>query len=156
MKTLIVYYSRTGTTKKVAEALAVKLGADLEALVDKTDRRGAAGYMLAGRDVLFKHPTVIEPVKYDPAQYELLVVLTPVWVGTMAVAVRQYLTEQADKLPAAVAFGATQAGKSRQRVFDDLAKLTCKPAKAELMLTTKEVVQGAFEEKLGEFIKMLG
>jgi flavodoxin len=34
MKSLVVYYTRTGKTKSAAEAIATQLGADIEEIVD--------------------------------------------------------------------------------------------------------------------------
>jgi flavodoxin len=40
MKTLVAYYSRTGNTKRVAEALAENLNADIDAIVSDTKDKG--------------------------------------------------------------------------------------------------------------------
>src|SRR3989339_644824 len=92
MKTLIVYYSRTGTTKRVAEAIAEKLGADLEEIVDKKDRKGAMGYLTAGRDATLRRLTEIEPLKKRAEDYDLVIIGTPIWSWNMSVAVRAYLS----------------------------------------------------------------
>ncbi len=52
MKTLVVYYSRTGNTKLIGDELAAVLGADVEELKDRDDRSGRMGYIRAGRDAL--------------------------------------------------------------------------------------------------------
>ena len=59
MKTLVVYYSRTGFTKLVAEMIADKLGADCKEIIDKTDRKGVLGYLKAARDAMQKKKTKI-------------------------------------------------------------------------------------------------
>ena len=40
MKSLVAFYSRTGNTRIVAEALAGALGADIEAIVSDTQGKG--------------------------------------------------------------------------------------------------------------------
>ena len=54
MKTLIVYYSRTKTSEKLAKSLAGKLDASLEEVIDKRDYSVALGYITGGRDALMK------------------------------------------------------------------------------------------------------
>jgi len=49
MKALVVFYSRTGTTKQVAEALAQSLNCDSEELIDTKKRSGPLGFLSAGR-----------------------------------------------------------------------------------------------------------
>lgn len=61
MKKLIVYYSRTGTTKKVAEILSVKLKADLTELVDMQDRSGLSGYIRSGYEAVIKKERPLNP-----------------------------------------------------------------------------------------------
>lgn len=48
-KIMIVYYSRTGNTHKVAEDMASRLGAGTERLIDRKNRKGLLGYIKSGR-----------------------------------------------------------------------------------------------------------
>src|SRR3989338_8550287 len=91
MKALIVYYSRTGTTKKVAEELADRLKADKEEIIDKKNRKGPIGYMIAGKDAMRKKLTKINELKKNPENYDLLVIGTPIWAFTMVPAIRTFL-----------------------------------------------------------------
>jgi flavodoxin len=154
MKALIVFYSRTGTTKRVAEALQKKLGCDIEEIVDKKKRLGPIGYMLAGRDVIKKSNTKISETKYNPDNYDLVIIGTPVWMGTMAVAIKTYLEMNKDKLKN-VAFFSTQGSDKRQRVFDEITGVIMKEPIAEVYLTTNEVVDNNFEDKLAKFISKI-
>ena len=83
MKALVVYYSRSGVTRKVAQALAAALGAEIEEIVDTKDRSGAGGWLKAGADASLKRLTAIQPMTKDPAGYDLVVIGTPVWGWTM-------------------------------------------------------------------------
>ena len=53
MRSLVVYYSRTGVTKKVAEAISQMLGADIEEIIDRRDRRGPKGFFTGGREEVY-------------------------------------------------------------------------------------------------------
>jgi len=48
MKGLIVYFSRTGRTRKVAEALQEATGFDLEEIKEKAGRVGTLGFLKSG------------------------------------------------------------------------------------------------------------
>ena len=49
-RTLVAYYSRTGNTRHVAEVIAAELGAELEPIVDRAERRGRLGFLRAARE----------------------------------------------------------------------------------------------------------
>jgi flavodoxin len=76
---LVVYYSRSGSTRKIAEALSAALTCDLEEIVENKSRAGFFGYMRSLVEARQKRPSVIEPAKRDPSSYDLVVVGTPVW-----------------------------------------------------------------------------
>ena len=98
MKILIVYYSRTGVTKKVAEILQQKLNCDSEEIISVKDRKGPIGYMISGREAMQGTLAEIKPIISNPADYELVIIGTPVWAFTMSSPTRTFLTEQKDKL----------------------------------------------------------
>ncbi len=47
-KILVAYYSKTGNTKRAAEDIAKSLGADLEEIKDKRNRKGFGRGLRAG------------------------------------------------------------------------------------------------------------
>jgi len=73
---LVVFYSRTGTTKKVAEAIATKLGCDIEEIIDTKSRRGLLGFLRSGLEATLKRLTTIEEIKNDPASYDVVIIGT--------------------------------------------------------------------------------
>jgi flavodoxin len=91
MKSLVVYYSRTGNAKFVAETIATELGADIEEIVDLKSRSGKLGWISAGRDAMGGKETQIAPTKIVPADYDLIVVGTPIWAWSPSSAIRTWL-----------------------------------------------------------------
>lgn len=91
-RTLVVYYSREGHTKLVAEQLARKFNADLERLVDHKKRIGPGAFIAAGKDAAMKKLTVIDSLKHNPADYDIILIGTPAWGGNMTPAVRTFVT----------------------------------------------------------------
>jgi len=116
MKTLIVYYSRTGATKKLAGFLAEKLGAESEEIKDTVKRAGVTGYLLAGRDASLRRLTKLETIKNNPADFDLVIIGTPIWAFNMSAPIRTYLTEQKDKFKR-VAFFCTMGGSGDEKAF---------------------------------------
>jgi flavodoxin len=93
MKSLVVYYTRTGNTKFVAETVAAELGSDIDEVVDLKKREGTLGYMAAGRDATGEKLTEIAPPKRAPKDYDLIVIGTPVWAWRPSAAIRTYLSK---------------------------------------------------------------
>jgi len=92
-KILVVYYSRTGTTKMVAEKLAKKFGADLEELIDLHKRTGLFGFASAGKDALSKKNTAIQRLKHSLADYDFIIIGGPTWASHITPAVRTFIAQ---------------------------------------------------------------
>ncbi len=80
MKSLILYYSRTGNTANVAEVLSKSIKSDVEAIKDRKDRSGILGYLSSGKDVLFGKEADIEGISSNIKEYGTIFLGTPVWV----------------------------------------------------------------------------
>jgi flavodoxin len=156
-KVLVVFYSRTGNTKKVAEDLARQLGADIEQLVDKKDRSGIGGYLKAGRDATKEMLTDIEPLKKNPSSYDLVIIGTPVWGWTMTPAVRTFITGNKDALKE-VAFFTTAGGSKPDRIVAKMEALSGKKAVATAGFFAGEINSkktAKYDEKMAAFIAVL-
>jgi len=153
LKALIVYYTRTGQTKVVAETIRAILQCDVEELADTQKRSGLFGYMRAGRQTMKKELTVLKPLAKDPSQYDVVVVGTPVWVYNLSVPVRTYLEQNKDKIKKLAIF-CTHGGKeSFGAAFQSAEEITGLLAIAKLNLRTKEVKRAEHVEKTTAFVR---
>ena len=91
MKCLVVYYTRTGKTRDVAETIAAELGADLEEIVDLKKREGKLGWLSGGRDAMQKKQTEIAPTAKASCDYDLVLLGTPIWAWAPTPALRTYV-----------------------------------------------------------------
>ena len=153
-KVLVVHYSRSGTTRKLAEAIASVLNCDIEEIRDTTDRSGLFGWLRAGRDAFFKKLTVLEDVRTDPGGYDLVVIGTPVWAGSMSCATRTYISQFKGRLKEVVFFATM--GNSVGSTFRQMEELCGKKPLACLALKTKRVRKGDFQESVEMFIEQMG
>ena len=155
MKTLIVCYTRTGGTRMAAQALAAPLGADMEELKETADRSGPKGYLLAGRDAMQKRPAVLLSTARQPADYDLVIVGTPVWAFTMCPAIRTWLQREAAQIRRA-AFFCTQGGRGAERTMREMELPAGRPPVARLALRDKDVRAQSCAAALATFVAACG
>lgn len=154
MKALVVVYSWTGRTLSLARQIAEELGADLEAIHDRTGRRGLLGFLRSGYEALSgKIPPIAEP-KHDPGEYDLVVIGTPIWAGRMSSPVRAYLHRFRGKLRRA-AFFATSGGGGHKKALAEMARVADVEPISTLELTADQLESGRATEAIGEFIARL-
>ena len=151
MKTLIVYYSRSGVTRRVAQALAERLGADVEELVDTKNRSGAVGFAVACKDAIMKKAVPIKPPAHNPADYDLVVLGSPVWAKTMSSAMRAYLTEQGLGIKLAAVFCTTHTDGIKN-TLDDMEQLLSGEVIARAGFRQKPVKRDEYQADLDAFI----
>jgi len=120
-KTLVVYYSRTGNTRLVAETISATLPCDVEEIEDTRNRSGIFGYFRSGFDAWLKKLTTLKPLRYDPTPYDLVIVGTPIWNTSLSAPVRTYLTLNKGRFKS-VAFFCTCGGVGSRRVFHQMSE----------------------------------
>jgi menaquinone-dependent protoporphyrinogen IX oxidase len=148
--TLVVFYSRSGHTKKVAESIASTLQCDIDELVDQKKRGGVIGYIKSGRDAMRKQETEIREVRKNPGDYDLVIIGTPIWGGRMTPAIRTYLTRYRDSLKG-VAFFCTSGNGKSQKGFPEMEELSGKAPVATFEVSTADVNRDLYEDAVASF-----
>ena len=92
-KVLVLYYSQTGNTKMVAEEIANRLGADIEAIECVNpydgDFQSTIERCMQEREQQLK--PVIQPIQADLSKYDVIFLGYPVWFGTYAPPIATWL-----------------------------------------------------------------
>lgn len=96
-KVLVLYYSQTSNTKKVAQEIANKLGADMEEIVAVNPYDGDFQATIARCNEEREQGITpeIKPIVANLADYETIFIGYPVWYGTYALPMGAFL-KQAD------------------------------------------------------------
>ena len=141
-KILVVYYSKTGNTKKVAEKIFKILKADIDEIVVK------------GKHMLFQKKFEMN-YKKNPSNYDLVIVSTPVWAFNLVPAVKKYLIENKNKIKK-IAFFCTHAGIPG-KTLSKMGKLSKEPiAVLDIKFTRfKQKVDPSYETKIKDFCEKI-
>lgn len=154
MKTLVVYFSRSGHTHQVAEEIAARCGAAMETIREDLDRGGAMGYLVSAWQALVRAAPPIKPGTKNPAHYDLVIIGTPIWDFGLAPPVRSYVQKHASQFKR-VAFFCTEGGSGDQRAFAELASLCGKKPVATFAVTERQLPEPAHSEPLRSFVASL-
>lgn len=133
---LIAWYSETGHSEEAALALDKALDATIEEIRCPLyeDRHGFWLFCWRAITALFGRAAAIEPPRHDPAGFDLVVLVAPVWAGRLATPMRGYLEQFRGRLHK-VAYVATLSGDDAGRAFADYAALTGQPGVGRLALS---------------------
>jgi flavodoxin len=146
MKTLVIYYSLSGNTQKVAEAIANLLKADINRLEDRRSRNGPLGMLLTIYQVLFSRPGKIRFANIDPSEYDLVIFGSPVWIMKLAPPMRSYILKEKDRFNQ-VAFFCTEGASGAPNAFKAMESLSTKKPVATLEITEGDIKSGQYHEK---------
>ena len=81
MKTVVLYYSYSGHSKKVAEKMATKQGWELVEIKTKVRRPMPLLFVYDCALALMHKTTAIEPITQDLSAYEMITLVSPVWAS---------------------------------------------------------------------------
>ena len=91
VKALIIYYSRTGNTRWLAQALADQLDAEVLELKCDRYRPGPLRYLRAGYDSVKGNIPPIDLPQRNYLAYDLVLLGTPIWTSYPALPLRAFL-----------------------------------------------------------------
>jgi len=153
MKSLIVYYSRTGETRTIAEQIQSSLKGDIDEIKDVTSRSGIIGWLKAGRDSITKNLTKIKDIDLNPSDYDLVIIGSPTWNGAASTPIRTYITEYKDTLQQVALF--STGVSDEPKALEEMETLIGGKSIAKLHLIKKEIANGAHHSKIEDFIQKI-
>ena len=123
MKTCVAFYSLQDHTRQLAQAMADEIGGDLAdvRLAKQPNVKGFMAFMWAGFSTLTNKTPALAALDLDLADYDLILIGTPVWAGTLVPALRSLLA-QSDLSGKKVALFAS-CGGGPGKACDELASL---------------------------------
>jgi len=95
MKTAVICYSLSGNCAFIAKQIKAGLNAELIRLHTEKEknRRGAASFLWGIGVMLGIIKAPLKPYVFDPASYDLIVIGAPVWGGSPARPIRDFLAK---------------------------------------------------------------
>ncbi|MFX1575122.1 MAG: flavodoxin family protein [Promethearchaeota archaeon] len=153
MTSLLVFYSRKGTTKKIAELISNNLNCEYEELIDTKKRTGfVIGFLKCGYDAMKEKLTKLQATQKNPELYDLIILGTPNWGKRMTPAIRTYISDNKTEFKN-VTFFCTEGGSGGPELFEGMTKLCEKEPLSTLEITKKEIKKGAHIDKINKFIQ---
>jgi len=154
MNVLIVYYSRTGKTRKIAEKIKEKLSAEVDEIKDIINRNGFLGWLSAGRDAGSKKLTEIKNVDKNPADYNVVILGSPTWNNSVSTPIRTYIDKYGESLQH-VAIFSTSDGDD-QDALKEMEQMLGKKVFASIHLIRKqEIDSDQYYEKIEKFVERI-
>ena len=156
MISLVIYYSSTGKTKLVAQAIAEALNATLLEIKETRPRKpGALLYLTAGFAAMTNRGSKINPMNVDIRQYETIFIGSPIWASRPAPAINSFIyktdlegrriipffTMGGDDSETALANITAKIEKSQGKVAGSFAVTTSGLSDEEIMARAKEATR---------------
>lgn len=96
LKCLVVYYSLTGNTRMIAEAISKELGAALLDLRPVKELKAGkfTTYMWGGVQAKMHSTPELQPYDTKVAEYDLILLGTPVWAWTCCPPIRSFIEKE--------------------------------------------------------------
>ena len=123
MKKAVVFYSLSGNTQAAAKEIAEGIGADLIELklVKPFPTEKSKQLALGGMQAMFGMKPAIQELSKNIKEYDVLILGTPIWAGTIAAPVHSFLNKYQvlDKFVAVFTFS---GGGDNKRCIAKLSK----------------------------------
>ena len=87
MKTILIFYSYSGSTKKFAYKIAGEEDADIFEVRDRKKPAKLIAYIGGGFGAIRMKKSRIEPITADLTAYDKIIIMAPIWAGHPAPAI---------------------------------------------------------------------
>ena len=150
MKTLIVYYSLTGNTRLICEALKKNMSADIQRLREQRQYNRISAYVTGLAAALSGSGRAILPLEEDVSAYDRIVIAAPVWAAHLAPPVVTFLRcyDLRNKPVYVLLTHTGETGQIVDIVKEEVTRSEGKLGGITMMQLTPELVEGLQKQNL--------
>lgn len=147
MKVLVVSYSHTGTCRRVRQALCRQPRWVEAEVVELRAGRSNWRCML---DSLLRRSPAIQYKGPAPEEFDIVVLIAPIWVNQLAGPMRSFVRSYRDSLPDAVAFVSVMGSSGGLNALAEVTRLLGRSPAVFDTLTSGEVASPGFDQRVNE------
>jgi hypothetical protein len=149
-KVLVVTYSHTGTSLRLAQWLCGLRGWALGRIEEAAPRHGPMGTFACVLDSLLHRRPAIEYIGPPPGQFDAVVLVSPIWVGRLAGPMRSFVTRYQNQLPD-IAVVSVMGGSGAPNAVAEIGTLARRAPLLSAAFTQREVEDGTCSQRLQAF-----
>ena len=155
MKSLVVYYSLTGKTKLVAEAIAEALNATLVQIEERRPIPFPFVYLSGGFRAFTNRGSKICPIDVDLKQYERIFIGSPIWASRPTPAINSFIYQTNFEGRSVIPFFTMGGDDSKKALANITAKIEKRQGKVagSFAITSYKVSDGQIIARAKEAAK---
>lgn len=153
-KVLVVTYSLTGTSRRLAQQLCSQQGWPMGEIREAGLRKGLPGIWRCLMDSWFKRTPEIAYAGPPPIAFDSVVLISPIWAYSLAGPMRSFVSSRQKQLPD-VAVISVMGGSGAHRAEAEVAERLGRPLMLSTAFTQKEVQTNHCSERLRTFASAL-
>ena len=154
-KVLVVVYSYTGTSRRVADLLGGQQGWPVAEIRETHARRGAFGSLRCILDALLRRRPAIRYDGPPPGQFDAVVLVSPIWMLRLAGPMRSFLALHGSRLPN-VAVLSVRGSRGASNAVVEVGALLGREPMLSAAVTMREVDEGSYAAQLQAFGTAIG
>jgi flavodoxin-like protein len=150
---LVVVYSYTGTSRRVAQRLAAERGWPIGEVIDAKPR---TGWLRCVVDSVLRRRPAIRYAGPDPAPFDAVVLVSPIWVEGLSAPMRTFVTEHAAILrEREFAVVSVMGSKGAPNAVAEISTLIGRPPMLHEAFKQRELDDDAVVARIGVFARAL-
>jgi len=147
---LVVCYSHTGTTRRLAQLLCSHHGWPLGEVLDEHPRAGAGGTWRCFLDSMLRRHPEVRYLGPDPEDFHTVVLMSPIWVYRLAGPMRSFIASRRDALRR-VAVISTMGSAGASNALAEIAQVLGRAPILADAFATREIEDGSGTARLIAF-----
>ncbi|MBB4221639.1 flavodoxin family protein [Variovorax guangxiensis] len=147
---LVIVYSYTGTSRRVAELLCSQQNWQLASIIETRPRAGGLGSLRCVIDSLLRREPAIRYDGPPPGDFDAVVLVSPIWMLQLAGPMRSFVARQRARLPD-VAVLSVMGGQGAPNAAAEVARIVGRAPILSSSVTMREVDDGSCAARLQAF-----